>query len=172
MAVRIEEQLGREALAATVETGPIAFIQTYNSIAEKGMEIHFFEPAGTSGPDYRELRTAALEGDLTRVRDILQDIQSGQIPLLNLEVEGHLMYTTGYILLRNGDLDLAEDVFQTLNTLHPEIASVYVGLGDVYVGIGKTAATIAAYERAVELGSNDFWMKMRLAELKSVQNAQ
>jgi tetratricopeptide (TPR) repeat protein len=167
MAVRIEDELGKEALAATAKTGPRAFILAYNSVAEKGMEIHFVEPAVRAGSDYRNLRTAALNGDLARVRDILQDIQSGETPLLDFEAEGHLVHITGRILLRNGDLDLAEEVFQTLITFDPQVAAGYIGLGDVYVQRGETAAAIEVYERAVELGSNDFWMLMQLAELQN-----
>jgi tetratricopeptide (TPR) repeat protein len=169
MATRIEEQLGKEALAATVEIGPKAFIRAYNSVAEKGMDIHFVEPAFTSGSDYRDLRVAALEGDLDRVRGILQDIQSGQTPLLNSEAEGHLVHLTGHILLRKGHLDLAEEVFQTLITFDPQVAAGYVGLGDVHVQSGEAAAAIEAYEQAVALGARNFGMELRLAELKEGQ---
>ena len=172
MAVRIEDELGKEALAATAKTGPRSFIQTYNSVAEKGMEIHFVEPAAKAGSDYRDLRAAALQDDLDRVRDILQNIRSGETPLLNFEAEGHLVHLTGHILLRKGHLDLAEQVFQTLIAFNPEVAAGHVGLGDVYVQRGETVAAIKAYERAVELGSNDFWMKMRLAELKEKQREE
>ncbi|HSG44699.1 MAG TPA: DUF5700 domain-containing putative Zn-dependent protease [Anaerolineales bacterium] len=164
MAVRIEDELGREALAAIAKTGPRAFILAYNSVAEKGMEIHFVEPAIRAGSDYRDLRTAALNGDLARVREIVQDIKSGITPLPEFETEGHLVHLTGHILLRKGHLDLAEEVFQTLIAFNPQVAAGYVGLGDVYVQRGETVAAIEAYERAVELGSNDFWMKMQLAE--------
>jgi tetratricopeptide (TPR) repeat protein len=169
MAARIEDQLGREALAETAKIGPRAFILAYNSVAEKGMEIHFVEPAVRAGSDYRDLRTAALNGDLAHVRDILQDIQSGETPLLDFEAEGHLVHVTGHILLRKGHVDLAEQVFQALIAFDPQIAAGYIGLGDVYLEMGKTAAAIENYEQAVELGSNDFWMKIRLAELSSVQ---
>ncbi len=166
MAVRIEDELGREALAATAKTGPKAFIQAYNSVAEKGMEIHFVEPAVRAGSDYRDLRTAALNGDLARVRDILHDIQLGETPLLDFEAEGHLVHITGHILLRKGHLNLAEEAFQTLIKFDPQVSAGYVGLGDVYVQKGETDAAIKVYERAVELGSNDFWMKMQLSELQ------
>ena len=166
MAVKIEDELGREALAATAKTGPKSFILTYNSVAEKGMEIHFVEPPIRAGFDYRDLRTAALNDDLAPVRDILLNIQSGETPLLDFEAEGHLVHLTGHILLRKGHLDLAEEAFQTLIKFDPQVAAGYVGLGDVYLEMGKTAAAIEAYEQAVELGSNDFWMKMQLTELQ------
>ena len=130
------------------------------------MEIHFVEPAFKANADYRDLRTAALEGNLAHVRDILHDIQSGETPLLEIEAEGHLVHLTGRILLNKGHLDLAEEVFHTLISFNPEVAAGYIGLGDVYGQRGETAAAIEAYERAVELGARDFWMKIRLAELK------
>jgi tetratricopeptide (TPR) repeat protein len=169
MASSIEDQLGKEALAATVKTGPRSFIQVYNSVAEKGMEIHFVEPTSKAGSDYRDLRIAALDDDLDRVRDILQAIQSGETPLLDFEAEGHLVHLTGHILLSKGHLDLAEEVFHTLIAFDPQVAAGYVGLGDIYGQRGETSAAIEAYERAVELGARDFWMKMRLAELKEGQ---
>jgi tetratricopeptide (TPR) repeat protein len=136
---------------------------------EEGMELHFVEPAIKAGADYRDLRIAALEDDLDRVREILQNIQSGETPLLDFEAEGHLVHLTGHILLSKGYLDLAEEVFQTLITFDPEVAAGYVGLGDVYGQRGETAAAIEAYEQAVALGARDFWMKRRLAELKKGQ---
>jgi tetratricopeptide (TPR) repeat protein len=169
MAGRIEDRLGREVLAATVKTGPMSFIRAYNSVAEEGMELHFSEPAVTAGSEYRDLHTAALDGDLDRVRAILQGIRSGETPLLHFEAEGHLVHLTGYILLRKGHLDLAEQVFQTLIAFDPQVAAGYIGLGNVHAQRGEAAAAIEAYERAVELGAGDYWMKMRLAELKDAQ---
>jgi tetratricopeptide (TPR) repeat protein len=169
MAARIEDQLGREALAATAKTGPRSFIRAYNSVAEKGMELHFVETAPRAGSDYRELRAAALEGDLARVGDILQDIRAGETPLLDFEAEGHLVHLTGYTLLSKGHLDLAEEVFQTLIAFDPQVAAGYIGLSNVHVQRGETADAIEAYERAVELGARDYWMEMQLAALQDGQ---
>jgi len=169
MAARIEDQLGKEALAATVKTGPRSFIRAYNSVAEKGMELHFVEPAPRAGSDYRDLRAAALEGDLARVGDILQGIRSGETPLLDSEAEGHLVHLTGYILLRKGHLGLAEEIFRALIAFDPQVAAGYIGLGDVCVQRGEAAAAIEHYERAMELGARDYWMEMQLAELKGDQ---
>lgn len=169
MAARIEDQLGREALAATAKTGPRSFIRAYNSVAEKGMELHFIEPAVTAGSDYRDLRAAALEGDLARVRDILQRIRAGETPLRNPEAEGHLIHLTGYILLRKGHLDLAEEVFQALIAFDPQVAAGYIGLGNVHMQRGEPAPAIENYERAIALGARDDWMEMQLAELKGGQ---
>jgi tetratricopeptide (TPR) repeat protein len=169
MAARIEDQLGREALAATAKTGPKSFIHAYNSVAEKGMELHFVEPAVTAGSDYRDLRAAALEGDLARVRNILQAIRAGEEPLRYPEAEGHLIHLTGYILLRKGHLDLAEEVFQALIAFDPQVAAGYIGLGNVHMQRGEPAPAIENYERAIELGARDDWMIMQLAELKDTQ---
>jgi tetratricopeptide (TPR) repeat protein len=169
LAARIEDQLGREALAATAKTGPRAFIQAYNSVAEKGMELRFVEPAFRAGADYRDLRRAALEGDLARVRDILQDIRTGETPLLDFEAEGHLVHLTGHILLSKGHLDLAEEVFQALIAFDPQVGAGYIGLGHVHVQRGEIAAAIENYERGIDLGAGDFWVRIQLAELKDSQ---
>lgn len=167
MAVRIEDQLGKEALANTVKAGPRAFIQTYNSVAEEGMELHFTEPAFTGQPVYRDLRTAALEGDLARVREIVQDIESGQTSLADAEVEGYLVYSAGYILLRSGHVDLAEKAFRLLNSSFPEVGAGYIGLGEVYEQRGETDTAIENYERALELGVHNQWVKVLIAEQRS-----
>ena len=60
MAGRIEDQLGREALVDTAKIDPIAFIETYNSVAEEGMELNFVGPANGSISMYHDLRSFSL----------------------------------------------------------------------------------------------------------------
>ena len=169
MAGRIEDQLGREALVSTVETGPISFIQTYNSVAEDGMEIHFTEPKNQPTSIYQDLRVAAQKNDLDLVREYLAAIHANPGSQLDIEAEGYLLYSTGYILLKNGYLDLAEEAFQLDIALFPEIGSIYVGLGDAYVQQGNITAAIEAYEQAVELNERNLWVKVVIAQLDDVQ---
>jgi tetratricopeptide (TPR) repeat protein len=165
MAGRIQDQLGRDALTATVEIGPMAFIRAYNSVAKEGMELYSVEPENETVSIYQDLRTAALEGDLVRVRNILVDIQASPAPQLDIEVEGYLIYNAGHILLKNGHLDLAQDVFQLDIALFPQVGAVYVGLGDVYVQQGEISAAIEAYERALELDPRCQWVAVVIADL-------
>jgi tetratricopeptide (TPR) repeat protein len=168
MAGRIEDQLGREALVTTVETGPIAFIRTYNSVAEESMQIHLNEPE-EAPTIYQELRTTALDGDLTGVRENLEAIQANPSPSIDIEAEGYLIYNVGYILLRNGHLDLAEDVFQLDISMFPQIGAIYVGLGDVYVQQGDIAAAIENYQRAMELDPRNQWVTLIIHELEDAK---
>jgi tetratricopeptide (TPR) repeat protein len=165
MAGKIEDELGREVLVETVATGPISFIQTYNEIAEEGMEIHFSEPEDEPVSIYQDLRTSALEGDLARVRKNLEIIQSSTTSQLDIEAEGYLVYTSGYILLKSGHLDLAEEVFQVHIDLLPQVSVAYVGLGDVCVQHGDIPAAIENYERAIEMDARNQWVTVVIREL-------
>jgi tetratricopeptide (TPR) repeat protein len=166
MAGRIEDQLGRDALVATVEIGPIAFIDTYNSVAKDGLEIHFVEPKNESTSIYQELRAAALGGDLQQVRENLDMIQQDQAQLKNSEAEGYLLYNTGYILLRDNHLELAEEAFQLHIAVFPQVGAAYVGLGDVYTQRGDKPAAIKAYEQAMEIDPRNQWVAVVIHKMK------
>jgi tetratricopeptide (TPR) repeat protein len=166
MAGRIEDQLGREALVDTIETGPMAFIETYNSVAEEGMELRFAAPENESESVYQNLRSAALKGDLSRVRENLEFIQANPAPNLDVEVAGYLIYSAGQILLKKGHLDLAEAIFQLDSDLFPQVGSIYVGLGDVYAQRGDIPAAIASYERAMELDPRNQWVAVIIQGLE------
>jgi tetratricopeptide (TPR) repeat protein len=167
MATRIEDVLGREALVNTVATGPISFIQTYNVIAKDGMELHFTEPENEPVSIYQDLRAAALEDDLVRVREHLDIIRSNSASKLDIEAEGYLIYNTGYILLRGGHLDLAEEAFQLHIKLLPQVGAAYVGLGDVFAQCGDIPAAIENYERAIEKDVRNQWVKVIIRELEN-----
>jgi tetratricopeptide (TPR) repeat protein len=166
MAGRIEDQLGRESLVATVATGPIAFVRAYNSVAEDGMELHFVEPQYQDRSAYRDLRKAALERNLAGVRENLEAIRTNPLAGLDLEAEGYLIYNAGYILLRDGHLDLAEDVFQLDIALFPQVGAIYVGLGDVYVRQGDISAAIENYRQAMVLDPRNIWVAEILLQLE------
>jgi len=167
MAGRIEDQLGREALVATVETGPVAFIQMYNSVAEEGLELHFVKPDNEPVSIYQDLRASALEGDLNGVRGKLDAIQANPAPQLDIEAEGYLLYNTGHILLRGDHLELAEEVFQLHIRLLPQVGAAYVGLGDVYAQRGETSLAIENYERAMEIDARNPWVEVIIRELQN-----
>jgi tetratricopeptide (TPR) repeat protein len=167
MAERIEDQLGRDALVATVANGPMSFIRTYNTVAEESLRIRLVEPRIEAGDEYYDLRASALEGNLPMVRDILQDIRSGQTVLSDFESEGHLLYTSGYILLRNEDLKVAEETFQTLISLDPQVAAGYIGLGDVYTQQGEISRAVENYERAMELDPRFLWLEVIIQQLEA-----
>jgi tetratricopeptide (TPR) repeat protein len=172
MAGRIEDQLGREALVNTVVTGPISFIQTYNSVSEAGMEIRFIEPEHESTSIYQDLRATALEGELDRVREILETIQENPGSFQEIEAGGYFLFSTGYILLKSGHFDLAEETFQAHINLLPQIGAAYVGLGDVYAQKGAIATAIENYERAIELDQRNLWVKVVIAKLETKNGDQ
>jgi len=167
MAGKIEEQLGRKALVATVETGPISFIQTYNSVTEEGMEIHFTESVNQPTSIYQNIRVAALDNDLDLVHENLAAIQDNPGSQPDVEADGYLLYNTGYILLKNGYIDLAEEAFRLNIALFPQVGAIYVGLGDVYVQRDNIPAAIEAYKRALELNERNLWVKVILVELQN-----
>jgi tetratricopeptide (TPR) repeat protein len=167
MAGKIEDQLGRDALVTTVEIGPMAFIDTYNSVAKDGLAIHFVAPQNEFGSIYQDLRAAALEGDLNRVRENLEAIQKDRKGLTNGEGEGYLLYNTGYILLRGNHLELAEEVFQLHIAVLPQVGAAYVGLGDVYTQRGDKPAAIKAYEQAMEIDPYNQWVAVVIHKLEN-----
>ena len=165
MAGRIEDELGRGALVATVASGPVSFIQTYNSVAEGGMQIHFPESVHESVSKYQALRRAALAGDMDGVRTTVDMLQAGTPPQLEGEADGYLIYTSGYILLERGHFDLAEEVFQAHIRLLPQVGAAYVGLGDVYAQKGDTLVAIENYERAMDIDARNQWVAVIIREL-------
>jgi tetratricopeptide (TPR) repeat protein len=147
----------------------MAFIRADNSVAKGGLRIRFIEPESTDGSAFLDLRTAALEGDVACMHESLDAIRSGRAPLLDFEVEGHVLHNTGHILLEQGFLDLAEEAFQALIALDPQIAAGYVGLGHVCAQQGDISAATKTYERAMELDARYQWLAVVIADLDSAQ---
>jgi tetratricopeptide (TPR) repeat protein len=164
MAGKIEDELGRGALVATVATGPVSFIQTYNSVADDGKQVHIPESAQEFVSPYQDLRSAALDGDLASVREYVDILQASAPPQLDNQADGYLIYTSGYILLESGHLDLAEAIFQAHIRLLPQVGAAYVGLGDVYAQKGNIPAAIENYERAIEIDPRNQWVAVIIQE--------
>jgi tetratricopeptide (TPR) repeat protein len=131
------------------------------------MKLHFTEPENEPVSIYQELRAAALEGDLARVREYLGIIRSSSTSQLDIEAEGYLIYNTGHILLRDGHLDLAEEAFQLHVALLPQVGAAYAGLGDVYAQQGDRSAAIENYEKAMELDPRNIWVAVIIRQLES-----
>jgi tetratricopeptide (TPR) repeat protein len=165
MAEMIEEHLGKEALVNTLEIGPRAFVQAYNSIAEQGLEIHYETPDEYPDNIYTELHSKAIEQNYSGIRESLGAIRSSNQPV-DLETDGYLIYKSGYALLDQDQLDLAEETFKLLTEYFPETASLHIGLGDVCVKKGEISQAIDYYQRAVELEPRQQWLKVVIRELE------
>ena len=165
MAGQIEEGLGREALRATVVNGPQSFVRAYNSVAEDGLALSVDFTEASIDPLFKALRTAALAGNLPVVRQSLEDIQKRQA-LSDFEREGQLLYNSAYVLLDQGEFALAEEIFYTLIGYNPQVASLYIGLGDVYAEMGDTGAAIENYQKAMEQEERFGWVAILIDELE------
>jgi tetratricopeptide (TPR) repeat protein len=151
MADTIDDELGREALAQTVATGPRSFIRAYNSVAEEGMKLHEVEePQSLSS--IHELRKAAIGGDDGQLEKILGEIRDQGIQETG-GIDFETLMSTGLVLQSNGKLDRSLEVFELLVVSFPDYPFSHVYLGDLYVERGEIELANEAYQHAVSLDS-------------------
>jgi hypothetical protein len=151
MADTIDGELGREALAETVATGPRSFIRAYNSVAEEGMKLHEIEEP-TSLSSIQALRKAAIEGDDGKLEKILGEIRERGIQEPG-GMEFETLMSTGLVLQSNGKLELSLEVIKSLVMFFPDYPFSHIYLGDLYVEQGEIEKANEAYQHAVALDS-------------------
>lgn len=156
MARMIEEHLGKEALVDSVQTGPRAFVQAYNSITEEGIDIQCNSPEQLSDTLFLEVVNAAITQDNDAVRETLAAIRMSGQPM-DIETDGYELWKSGYAVLYQGQLTLAEETFHLLVDTFPDLDSLHIGLGAVYVQQGNHFAAIVDYGQAVELEPLQQW---------------
>jgi hypothetical protein len=162
MARTIDERLGRDALAATVAEGPIAFIRAYNAAADEGMRIAFDAP---EPPDsvYLDLRSAVVAEDLAGVERLLADLETGGREPNTYET--YVLYAAGQMLLRRGHTNLARRVFQHHVAVAPDNGNGYLGLGESYQVQGAAEPMVEAFEKGLELNPRAVWAALALQEV-------
>jgi hypothetical protein len=149
MARTIDETLGRDVLVETVSKGPQSFIKTYNTIAEEGMRVYEIpEPVELSA--IQALRQAAIQGNWAVLAEVLHVISTAGIENPGGETYEHLA-STGLLLLKEVQSDLAVDVFQFMASLFPDHPYSYLYLGDAYTQMGDLDKAQEAYLWAFEI---------------------
>ncbi len=148
MARTIDEQLGREALVATVAEGPRAFVRTYNEIADANMRlVEFAEPIELSR--HQRIRKAALEQDAVTLQSLLKEYTSGQV-----EAESaleHTLVSVGLLLQHYGAIDVAIQTLEANAVVHPQSSAAYQYLADAYGRGGFRQKAAAAYRKSIDL---------------------
>jgi hypothetical protein len=149
MAQTIDENLGREALVETVRKGPRSFITTYNTVAKDGMEIYEIpEPEELSA--VQVLRQAAIQGDINVLTDMINAIKTSGIEDPGGAIFEHLE-STGLLLLKKEQSELAVEVFQLMVMLFPDHPYSYLHLGDAYTQNEDIDEAEEAYLKALEI---------------------
>ncbi len=148
MAQIIDERLGREALVETVDQGPRAFMRTYNTVADEGMEILEFEEP-TELTRQQRIRKAAREKDAATVRALLKEYTDRSVePESALE---HTLISAALQLQHCGEIALAIDVLETNASIHPESSAAHQFLADAWARTGLATKAIAGYRKSIEL---------------------
>jgi hypothetical protein len=149
MARTIDVTLGRDVLVETVSRGPQSFIKTYNTVAEDGMRIcEIPEPAELSA--IQVLRQAAIQANWDVFAEALNVISTAGIENPGGETFEHLT-STGLLLLKEEQSNLAVDVFQLMVSLFPDHPYSYLYLGDAYTQMGDLDKAQEAYLQVLEI---------------------
>jgi hypothetical protein len=149
MARVIDEELGRDALVETVSQGPRSFIETYNSVADRGMEVYEVDEPETLS-DIQALRKAAVNRDYGAVQETIDRMAEENGLNRGGETFEHLS-STGLVLLHDRQPDLAVQVLRLLVAVFPDHPHSHVHLGDSLSQSGETAEAQASYRLALEL---------------------
>jgi tetratricopeptide (TPR) repeat protein len=148
MAKMIDERLGRDALIATVEQGPRAFVRTYNEIADEKMRlVEFEEPVELSRQ--QQIRQAALDRDAVAMRGLLDGYADGHV-----EAESaleHTLVSAALLLQHDGEIEMAIEVLEADAAIHPQSSAAYQFLGDAYALGGLDEKAVECYRRCIEL---------------------
>ena len=109
-----------------------------NTIREKGIE------AGVA--QYRELKTK---------ESATYDFAEGELNQL------------GYLLIRNGKVKEAIEIFKLNVEVYPQASNAYDSLGEAYMTAGKKDLAIKNYEKSVELNPENTNGVAMLKKLKA-----
>lgn len=162
MARTIDERLGRDALAETVEKGPSEFVHVYNRLVEENMQIYeFIRPSTLS--KYQLLRQAALDRDYGRYAELLDLIREDAAHIDDYAT--HTLIFAGQILLAQEEWTLAIETCELNARFGPELAYLQNFLGDAYAKAGNRDAALACYQRVLELDPNDLYASAKIDEL-------
>jgi tetratricopeptide (TPR) repeat protein len=168
MARTVDEKLGREALAGTVASGPLSYVDAYNGSAEEDMRIVEFE--GPDRPSWpQRVRLAAAGRDYEAVRRLLATYaqqNSNMVP----GVEDPFI-CTGKLLLRQRQYDLATDVLDLATRLFPSCAAGHYLLGEACSKRGDADRAVACYRRTLELEPGHLYAPARLETLRNIRGS-
>jgi tetratricopeptide (TPR) repeat protein len=148
MARTIDQKLGREALLATVVTGPLSFVDTYNGLVEKNARLPVFARPADGGL-ISDLKKAAFEGDrpaFKKVAGRLKKDKGSRTPV----TESRLV-KIGYGMIYAQDYDIAIAVFKLNTELFPGSANAYDCLAEAYLKKGDRKKAISLYRKALEV---------------------
>jgi hypothetical protein len=149
MARTIDEELGREALVRTVAEGPRSFVAAYNRVAKPSLRIVEIPLPATLSP-VQQLRDAALKADYDGAAATLNTLRTSSTEVADGAVFEHLS-STGLILLRDGQADLAVDVFELMTERFPDHPDGYLWLAETYDLIKQPDRAQEAHQRALDI---------------------
>jgi len=162
MARKIAVTLGRDALVATIEQGPRAFVSLYNTIADDDQEIIEF-PAPTERSVSTRIYEHLLnnpEGDLAPFSDELDSlVEQDERSLANA------MNRLIYKLLYRAHPSQAALVGTKALELFPDDANLHDTIAEVAMRSGDRDRAIELYRRSLDLDPTNTNAEKYLAEL-------
>ena len=116
----IDEKKGREALIETILKGPITFIRTYNSLAEKNVQIHELEPPANPSI-FERLRQAAVNEDYKTYGGFFAELKERKTKIERSKEDTFLRI--GLVFIQRKRSDLAVEILRFNAELFPESAA-------------------------------------------------
>jgi len=163
MAKTIDEKLGRQALASSMETGPRSFIPAYNSLVEDSLKVSEYnlpEPPTLC----QRMRKAVVAEDYEKLIEILGVLRAGSVETIH--AAGHILQNTGQLLLRRKKYELARNVYEVYKRFFPKHVNPYEGLGDACRQLGDRVNAIKNYEEVIKLAPGHVRVLEILSHLK------
>jgi len=162
MARTIDSSLGREALAATIASGPRTFITTYNRLAEDEMKVQEYpDPQPLSA--FQLLRMATLERNYHAVSEHLATLRQEINQISN--PPGHILNDCAALMLYHGDYKPAIEVLNLYREFFPSQGNPCAKLGDAWLALGDSSRAASYYQKTLELSPGEAGALKLLQEL-------
>ncbi len=146
MAKSIDEMLGRQALINTITAGPLSFVDTYNSIVNKDLEVRDFQTSEVMIPISR-LKSAAIDMDYEGFNKSLVDLANSKNDLMDKHRKE--LERLGYGLILEKKYEWAIKVFEADTLLFSNHPNPYDCLAEAYLKSGNTSMAIKYYQVAL-----------------------
>lgn len=137
---------------------------TLERLGEKGPARDTMELVIAADPDHAEALNFLAYGMAEENRDLDQALAMAE-RAVSLKPAGHILDTLGWIYFRLGRLDEARKAIEEAKRLLPEDEVVQEHYGDVLQALGRTAAAREAYQKALELKSDNPALREKLQKL-------
>jgi CubicO group peptidase (beta-lactamase class C family) len=150
---------GISSPSAIVVSALLAGARGEKKVARKRMAL-------VEGEDNSFVATGAVMLDLIAGKRKIDESIRGVMERFDPGTVGWRINSTGYLLMGEGHLDLAEEVFLLNTRLGPEVANTWNSLGECQKAMGKYEEAIASYQKALDLDPDSPVAQEMIDEMK------